>query len=60
MFGFDLMVDADMVVKLIEVNSSPAVAQELLGPLVAGLVELISPSTPGIAPQGWELVEATA
>lgn len=53
-----LQIDADMVVKLIEVNSSPAVAEELLEPLVKELVQLIAPSSDGTC-EGWELVEST-
>jgi hypothetical protein len=50
-------VDADLVVKLIEVNSSPAVAEDLLQPLVNDLVEIISPSFPPVTQSnGWELV----
>lgn len=37
--GFDLMVDEDLKVWLIEVNSSPAVAEDLLGDLTRDLVE---------------------
>uniref|UniRef100_A0A7S2F4N9 Tubulin--tyrosine ligase n=1 Tax=Octactis speculum TaxID=3111310 RepID=A0A7S2F4N9_9STRA len=38
-FGFDVMVDEDMRVWLIEVNSSPAVAEELLSDFADALVE---------------------
>mmetsp|Transcript_29057 Transcript_29057/g.59436 ORF Transcript_29057/g.59436 Transcript_29057/m.59436 type:complete len:541 (+) Transcript_29057:54-1676(+) len=40
-FGFDLMVDQDFGVQLIEVNSSPAVADGLLDGLVTGLVGVV-------------------
>jgi len=39
-FGVDLMVDEDLSVKLIEVNSSPAVADELVQDLVADLAKV--------------------
>ena len=38
-FGYDFMIDTDMKVHLIEINSSPAVAAELLPEFTQALVE---------------------
>ena len=40
LFGFDLMLDADFHLWLLEVNATPAVAAPLLERLVADLIEL--------------------
>ena len=64
-FGFDLMVDADLVVKLIEVNSSPAVAETLLPKLADDLVSIQletyfdSPTAEAgeaVSNNGWEVI----
>ena len=40
LFGFDLMLDADFHLWLLEVNATPAVAAPLLERLVADLIDL--------------------
>jgi tubulin--tyrosine ligase len=40
LFGFDLMLDADFHLNLLEVNATPAVAQSLLTRIVTDIIEL--------------------
>ena len=50
MFGFDLMLDDELNVHLLEINGAPGVAQSLLAPCVDGAIDaLIAPRVPGVA-----------
>ena len=46
LFGFDLLLDDALTVKLIEINGSPGSAERWLEPMVAGLMHLVDESFP--------------